>query len=273
MKKTRSPFLNEPPQKLMRRFIYNYAATVSIGKCQASPSFNIDRALHFIRTNECFEFLTDKWYEQLDNGDLAGAYSVYDDDYYVTDLWNCFKQLSRKYLRNISTIPITDEQKPLTEILNSTQSVVDIGCGIGFTTSSLKQLFPLAKVYGTNLKDTKQWEWCRKMAKDYDWKLVTGVKEIEQKSGLVFASEYFEHILNPIEHVQEIVHEIEPKCFVIANAFNTRSIGHFTEYRHQGTTIPQDKISRQFNSSLSELGYVKLKTEFWNGRPNIWMEK
>ena len=100
--------------------------------------------------------------------------------------------------------------------------------------------------------------------------MVEDVAEIPEKGGLVFASEYFEHFLDPIMHVEHIVEHIDPKYFVIANAFNTWSIGHFEIYENHGEPVPQNKISRMFNNKLRELGYSQVKTGLFNNKPTLW---
>jgi hypothetical protein len=108
------------------------------------------------------------------------------------------------------------------------------------------------------------------MSKRDRFQMVEDVIEIPQTGGLVFASEYFEHFQDPIKHVDHIVDAIEPKYFVIANAFNTHSIGHFETYENYGIKVPQDKISRMFNNKLRELGYSQVKTGLFNNKPTLW---
>lgn len=224
--------------------------------------FNVDKkqALHYIKTNERFVYLTDLWYERLNNDDLNGAYQVYDDDYYFTDLWNCFATYSRRYLKNI-------KKTDLYNSIKDSKVVVDLGCGVGLTTSILTQLFPNATVYGTNLKNTKQWKFCEQMSQIYNFKMIETIYEIEGKVDIVFASEYFEHILSPISHLNEIITKISPKYFIIANAFNTRSIGHFEKYIDGN----QEIISRKFNKFLKSAKYTKVKTGLFNNKPNVWI--
>lgn len=252
-----------------KRFIDDYTSMFKVDK---------NKALEYIKTNNHFDFLTEQWYYHLSIEDLDGAYQVYDDDYYFTDLWNCFVTYSRPYLKNILKLD-------LYKSIKKSKVVVDLGCGVGLTTSMLTCIFPNAKVYGTNLKNTKQWNFCKKMSRKFDFKMIENVKQIKENVDVAFASEYFEHILSPIEHLDEIITNISPKYFIIANSFNTHSIGHFNEYiekrkyieKKKSLTpddeivIDQKNISRKFNNYLKSKNYSKIKTKLFNNKPNVWM--
>lgn len=91
------------------------------------------------------------------------------------------------------------------------------------------------------------------------------------KVDFVFASEYFEHIENAVEHLTDIIDTCNPKYLIIANSFNTISIGHFNEYLHSGLKIPAKNMSKLFNLTLKKRGYIKVKTSFWNNRPSFFV--
>ena len=223
----------------------------------------------YIKTNERFDYLTAKWYEKLHEGDIDAAYKVYSDEHYLTDQLNCFRVYARSYLRALSKstklIPQT-----LTQFTDDATSIVDVGNGLGYSTIILSQLYPDRKTYGTNLRDTDQWAFSAEMGRRYNFTMVEDVVEIPEKGGLVFASEYFEHFFDPIKHVEHIADAIRPKYFVIANSFNTHSIGHFEIYENFGAKVPQDKISKMFNNRLRELGYSQVKTGLFNNKPTLW---
>ena len=90
------------------------------------------------------------------------------------------------------------------------------------------------------------------------------------KTDLIFASEYFEHIEKPIEHLSDILKNCNPKYLLLANTFNQPAIGHFIEYSHKGKKYIGKTISKMFNETLKENGYMKIKTKLWNQRPNYW---
>ena len=199
-----------------------------------------------------------RWYDALRRGVVD--FSVYDGDYYFADLWACWIIYSRKYLRNLVKDPPFD--------FSSVRSVLDLGCGVGYTASALKQMFPSARVSATNIIGTKQWTFCESMAKDFRFKLLPDLGEM-RRVDLVFASEYFEYVEKVLEHLRDVL-SLDPKFLVIANAFDTRSLGYFTSY--EGGSIPQAAISRVFGAKLKAEGYEKVPTKFWNSRPTCFAQ-
>lgn len=200
--------------------------------------------------------LENKWYESLKNN--APDYSVYDDVYYLADTWVCWKKYSREYIKRI----IKNIK------LKNVNSIVDLGCGIGYSTALLKETFG-CKVYGTNLKNTNQYLICEKISKDADFILVEDIKEIG-KVDVVFASEYFEHFETPVEHLVDCINALKPNYILFANTFNAKSIGHFNTYKHLGVDYNGKCISRLFSKALNKNGYQKMITNCWNNRPNCY---
>lgn len=237
-------FLEEKPKILFEIFLKDYGALFDI---------DFNKARTCLKNKSVFEKLTKEWYDSQD-------FKVYDDDYYFLDLFDCYVTYSRKYLRSVLKCKL------------NMNSFVDLGCGLAYSTSALKQMFPDAKGYATNLKNTKQWKFCQVMAKRMDFEMVESVNEINHNVDFAFASEYFEHIENPIEHLHDVIEAVYPRVFVIANSFNTKSIGHFTDYRHNHDQINESKISRLFNQSLKDNSYIKSDFKFWNNRPQIWVK-
>lgn len=254
--------LTDKPSVLLQHYLADYKSL-----------FDIDEklALSYIKSNEHFGRLTEEWYTQLSANDLDAAYRVYNDDYYFTDIWNCFVQYSRRYLRDINR-PCFPDKTSFVQRTSDAKVILDVGCGIGYTTSILTQLYPNAKVFGTNLKGTKQWRFCEMMASRFGFQMIESSSDVGENVDVVFASEYFEHFYEPIEHLNSIVHAVAPKNFVIGNAFNTWSIGHFKEYRVNDKAVDQSKIGRMFNTSLQNLGYKRLRTTLFNNKPNIWQK-
>ena len=257
-----APLLAEKPSVLREQFINDYAKLHGI---------NPHLALGYIKAQDHFEKLTEEWYERLSQGDLDGAYAVYNDDYYFTDLWTCFVTYSRSYLHRFYK-PAIDGQSIL-DLTGHVKVIADIGCGIGYTTTALKQMYPGAEVYGVNLKGTKEWTFCEMMATKHNFHMVGDVRDIPVNVDLVFASEFFEHILNPIEYVDDIIRCYDPKFMIIANAFNTRSIGHFNRYELPGLNIDASIMSKWFNAHMRMKGYDKLRTTLYNGKPNVWVKR
>lgn len=240
-------FLNDSPTKLYDMFLNDCRLDINEYKR--------------IRKSNFFDDLTNKWYNDLKNNE--NIYDVYNHDYYVIDTFNCFVMYSRNYIRRLIKSSV------FSDIKNS-KIIVDLGCGIGYSTSLLSQLFPNAKIYATNLKNTKQWTFCEYMSKKFNFELIETVSEIDKNVDMLFASEYFEHIISPIEHVDNIIDKIKPKYMIIANSFNTLSIGHFIDYKVDNTYINQKKMSRVFNKHLISRNYNKINCNIWNNKPTIW---
>jgi SAM-dependent methyltransferase len=197
--------------------------------------------------------LLDRWYAALDAG--APDYTVYGEDEYLADLWAGWVTYSRGYLRGVRSI--LGDFNPAV--------VVDVGCGFGYTTAALAQLYPLAlRVSGTNLPGIQQ-----RIAEGLGVRVLPSV---DAPADLVFASEYFEHFAEPVEHLRSILDVAAPTYLVTANTFNSRSIGHFPSYRVDGETLSGPATSRAFGAEMRRRGYAKLKTGLWNERPTFWVK-
>ena len=280
------------PKELLEYFLESYCKYVDKDLDLAREL--IQETLSYYKSNKPgrdellhLQSMENKWYDALNKGEID--YSVYGDEYYFTDLWACWSLYSRLYLRSLVNNRSLNGNESVFKIIGDSKSVADLGCGVGLTTSALKQMFG-GETYGTNLRETEQFGFCKMMSDTYDFNLVGSVAEIGKEIDLVFASEYFEHILNPYEHLHEVIDTLNPKYLVIANAFNTRSIGHFYEYHNTGEHITkQNKLfenvinpnnnpvvnqkdaAKLFNKMLTNRGYSILKTKIWNNRPYIWV--
>jgi len=216
--------------------------------------------------------LVEKWYNELKNNNID--YSVYDDDYYFTDLWACWHLFSKLYIRNLTKKDSLKKNVSIYSYLKNINTVLDLGCGIGYTTAYLKLLFKNAEVYGTNLKGTKQYKFCESIGKKYNFNIVEDISAINKEIDFIFASEYFEHIEFATEHLKDIIEKLKPRYCYIANSFNTYSVGHFESYKyHNGFLISnynQTEMSKIFNKILRSSNYRKVKTKLWNDRPTLW---
>jgi trans-aconitate methyltransferase len=149
--------------------------------------------------------------------------------------------------------------------------VVDLGCGVGLTTAALCELFPGAEVYGTNLLDTTQAAVAKGFGRQYKFKVVEDLNKIKAPVDLIFASEYFEHVLAPVDHLHEVLDRLVPRALLIANTFTQMAVGHFYQYRIDGLPVPGFEASKIFNKTLRERGYTKVSTKMWNQRPSYWV--
>lgn len=193
---------------------------------------------------------------------------MYDADLYACNTWACWMVYSRRYLLaliKLLNLGLLDR--------TTVRSVADVGCGFGHTTAALKEIFPDARVFGTNLPDTAQFRIAEEQGKLHGFEMVPDVSRVDGDVDLVFASEYFEHIFRPIEHLAGILRK-RPTIFMVASAFGTKSIGHFPSYAIGKQIVPGNLVGRKFNDFLRAHGYERLatpKSGFWNNRPAVYV--
>lgn len=248
------------------------------------PSFDVENAtqialasIKYYRGNEALRevlreghALEKRWYDSLQKG--KPDYSVYDDDYFISDVWSCWVLYSRKYLLAMtSPKALSTGQTPVSFI--SARSVIDLGCGFGYTTAALKELFPKANVFATNIEGTLQFKVAFEVGKRAGFIVRPNIAAVGAQTDLVFASEYFEHIEDPIAHLEEILRVGRPRFLLLANAFGATAVGHFDVYKHGVQLVPGKQMGRLFNKTLRAHGYEQVKTNFWNNRPAFWAKK
>ena len=249
--------------------------------CQSMENINVERVyktamatIAYLRGNkeqrqylQLGQELEEQWYKSLAND--QPDWSVYGTDYYLGELWACWIIYSRTYLRNI-LIPRSLPPDGIVADLGQIQTIIDLGCGFGYTTAALREIFPNAEIIATNLDGIIQTDLAKKMGRRYNFHVVSGIEKIELQADLIFASEYFEHIYRPLDHLREIINILNPQAFLIASAFNARAIGHFQHYDIDGKRLGGKSTSRLFNAELRRLDYKKIKTRLWNNRPSYW---
>lgn len=223
--------------------------------------------------------LEHKWYNSLEKGDPD--YSIYNDLEMIPNIWACWQVYSRDYLRKITSdksIGQHDDHghyyniKSIVTDIGEPNNIIDLGCGIGYTTAALVEIFSKAKVYGTNIDTSFQWKVCKKVAEKYNFEMIQDPIEVEQ-SDLIVAFEYFEHFDRPVEHLEYILSITKPKQLLIANAFTAKSPGHFNTYYYCNKPYSGKDISKLFNNRLRSYGYEMVKTNCWNNRPVYWKLK
>lgn len=267
-------------QEELKEFLGLYTTLYPIDEQKARRL--IKEAIHHYKTEASKDSyqgqLEIRWYDSLVSDGVVDplphevskpAYDIYDDEYYFTDLWVCWRLYSRGYLRTL----LKPRREAVFERMRDVKSVVDLGCGISYTTAALTKLFPDARVYGTNLEGTRQYEFNRLLSKKYGFNIVSSLDAIEDGVELVFASEYFEHVHFVIEHLEYVLTHLKPRFLYIANSFNTVSMGHFEWYKYSRKPLimtHQTKISREFNNTLRKYGYQMIRTKNWNQRPMLW---
>lgn len=204
-----------------------------------------------------------EWYYELR---VKGApkYEIYGYDMYLAEVWVCWSAYSRKYL---------SEAKKIRDRFGGVAKIVDLGNGLGLTTAALKQIFPGAKVIGTNIEQSSQWKIAERLSSEYGFEMKSNLTSVGGGADLLLASEYFEHFDRPIEHLREVIRQLHPRQLLIANAFNVDSIGHFDFYRVDGKQLDGRSTSKVFNDTMRKLGYGKQDLGFWNNRPTYWVRE
>lgn len=209
--------------------------------------------------------LEDRWYAALAAG--APDYSVYDDPAYLTELWACWVVYSRKYLRAIRS-PKAPPEGGIRASLGSVASIADLGCGVGYTSAALRELFPDATVTGTNL-DSVQARIARNVGQRYGFRVEAELSAVGH-ADVVFASEFFEHLAAPVDYLGDVLDALQPRALLVANTFGQRSIGHFDSYFVEGRQLDGAATSRRFGALLRARGYERVETKLWNNRPAYW---
>ena len=213
-----------------------------------------------------------RWYSSVDAG--KPDYDIYDDDYYFTDLWKCWVIYSRGYIRGILKGRIKGSNLPISSLFNGVTSVADLGCGIGYTTAALAELFPRARVYGTNIPATQQWAFAADMAERYGFDLLPQYNSIPTPVDLVVASEYFEHFVDAPGEVDRTIQRLQPKMLYAANSFATYSLGHFMMHQDMDDQLLDKRsVGKRFTEVLKGHGYTKRATTLWNNKPGLWVRQ
>lgn len=207
------------------------------------------------------------WYESIAAG--APDYGLYSDPDYFADLWACWRLYSRKYLVDLVR-PLGEGWGSVYDLVDAGPDgvIVDLGCGTGYTTSILATMFPDREVFGTQLPGP-QWDMASAMGDRYGF--TVSEKPPAMECALLFASEYFEHILEPVADLDEVLGRCKPKRLLLASTFTGDAMGHFDEYVIDGETVPCRRTAKMFNQELRRRGYEGQATPFWNSRPSYWV--
>ena len=264
--------LDVSPRDSIREFLgicdrLGFDANLIYGQAQAGLDHLRGSKIRRART-QVDRSLELRWYASIDEG--KPDFSVYDGELYMAELWACWVIYSRKYLQGMYSGKSLESGSILSE-LGSVSSVVDLGCGIAYSTAAFTSMFPSARIIGTNLADTMQCRFGQEMAKRYGFELLQSYEEVGEPVDLVFASEYFEHFEKPVHHLRDVISTLQPKAILYANTFGSPSVGHFRRYLTDGKYLDGRATSRQFSNTLKDTGYEKIKTKLWNNRPAFWI--
>lgn len=220
--------------------------------------------------NTALEQLQEQWVKSLQNNNPD--YSVYAHPLYMNESFNCWKIYARRYLQLLSKYL----KRPDCVIdKDSVETILDLGCGCAYSTVGLKSLFADADVAGTNLADTLQYNIDMCVTSNIsDCYIVDESLTLKLPSvDMVFASEFFEHLQEPIALLESLIQTYNPRYFVFANTFTRMSIGHFFKYLYNGSWYTGKEITRIFGTYLRKHGYARVQTGFYNGRPQIYYRR
>jgi len=220
--------------------------------------------------------LFNQWYLSLDKDDRNPDYSVYGDPYYMFEVWLSWVNYARRYILDIQKIKKCKPHEAMYNISiaddmrrDGLKTILDLGCGFGYSTAAFKELFPECDVYGTNFETSLQFTISKDIGKTAGYTMLPD-HSLLNNVDLVFASEYFEHIIDPIEHLRDIIEKCSPRYFLIASTFDQKAIGHFDTYVSGTQMLRGKEISLKFNNFLETHGYTFVEAGHWNNRPNYW---
>lgn len=268
--------LTKKPTELQSEFLQDYSSLFGVNI--ESSNQMIKDVFRYYKQHDIESIsseLEKKWYESLERN--SPYYSVYEDKNYYVDVWCCFAMYSRNYIKSLQRKGTLKDrynlEESISDVINkNSKSVIDLGCGLGYSAAGLKEIFPNQEIFGFNIKGSDQYKFNEFVGNKYHFKMVDDYSKVGNID-TIFASEYFEHFERPIEHLEDIVKNLQPKYLLIANSFNTNSIGHFHEYKNNNEIIHESKISRRWNKELENMGYKKLHSKIFNSKPSLFVRK
>ena len=209
--------------------------------------------------NKNLDKLQELWYNSFVND--VPDYSLYDKDDYINEGFGCWKAYSRRYLKLLSKLN-----------LQNIKGIIDLGCGIAYSTIGLSALYNDAQVYGTNIKDTLSFKLDKLVCDNFDdIHIVDENTIIDYPIDMIVAFEFFEHIQRPVEFLNKLLCLYKPTYFVFANTFTRPAIGHFNKYYDGDNVYVGKNVSVLFSSTLKKHGYIPVETQFFNNRPRVYM--
>lgn len=269
-----SDFLNLRMDKVIDMFLDTYNEIKQIDF--TNDRLDIKQYIKYVKTRKeesnAINIMKDEeieWYSSLENS--LPDYSIYGSHNYYKEVIACYLVYSREYIKRLTRTNVNNTSKTIIEYIRDNISnepiITDLGNGIGYTTLALSELFNTT-IYGTNMKDTEQWKFNKILENTYN---IRAVEELEEFNTIdvVFASEYFEHIESPFEHLEYLIERFNPKYFIIANSFNKRAVGHFHEYKYKDEIINENVSQKLFMNIIKSYGYNNIDTKLWNNTPIV----
>jgi len=201
----------------------------------------------------------------------ARWYASGESDFSIYDSADCLLWLLKYQWKALKSVALASDWLKHNRI--PIERVLDHGAGLGFTSVALAESFPDAQVIATNYPGLQ----C-----DFNSFLLqrAGVRNLEfsdsalaERYDVVFAIEVFEHFKEPTAELDRLL-GTNPAVLVDTTSFTVKSPGHFDEYVINGIVshgYKRQEATVRFYRSIKRAGYRYHWTEFYNGRPRIWL--
>lgn len=237
---------------------------------QFDKDVNVSELLDdFASDNTKLQEACEAWEKSVISGNPD--FSLYNFSTYMNESFLCWKLYSRRYLLLLRKY-LNREDCEIDK--DSVHTILDIGCGCAYSTLGLKSIFKDASVVATNLADSVQHHVCKAVCENIDGIEIydeTRTFVLPNKPDIVFASEFFEHLSEPITFLLKLIEAYNPKYFIVANTFTQMATGHFKDYYDEyGNILSGKEMSRYFYKTLRAHGYKAVQTGFFNNRPRIF---
>ena len=155
------------------------------------------------------------------------------------------------------------------------ERVLDHGAGLGFTTVALAQAFPDARVVGTNLPGLQRSfnDFLLARAGVQNLEFIPPDEALARRFDVVLCFEVFEHFKEPAVELDRVLSS-KPAVLIDRSSFSLRCPGHFDIYTIDGKPSRGrgfQEATFAFSRCIRRAGYRYHWTEFYNGRPRIWL--
>jgi len=204
---------------------------------------------------------------------------LYSDELFVLASLNSYLFWSREYLHRLERfLPILNEHT--NGLLDSIETIVDFGGGIGLSSLHLHQLFQKLG-YKANIvyqnKQSHQSELAKMICEETDVEINVGNLVT---ADAYFMSEVLEHFKKPVKFMYDLVELTNgPKLVMHASSFTQPNFpGHFPEYDRSLNDKPvltkNKSINRYMNKVLYDNDYVNVEhVSLWNHRPQVFVKR
>ena len=233
------------------------------------PDINVDHLCNdYFGDNILMPSLYEKWYKSIEAGKYD--YSIYDDDAYLIELFHCWRKPTLRTIKDTAKIV-----QKFPNMFKNVRTVLDLGCGIAYTTVALSDIFENANIIGTNLYGTLQYKVCEDVCSQYDRCSMipdSDTTKLDCSVDVICAFEFFEHLESPLELLSALLTQYSPGVLLFVNSFTHMSLGHFKQYYIDGTEVTGRDVNKAFYNILKNNGYEHIETGMFWDRPQFWVK-